>query len=68
MSANATKTSLATRMEGHRGFRETIMAYYSKTRLKISRILQIFQKNVGKNGIKKGRLDQLTLPLTHDKN
>lgn len=55
-------------MKGHRGFRETIMAYYSKTRLKISRILQIFQKNVGKNAIKKGRLDQLTLPLTQDKN
>lgn len=55
-------------MKGHRSFRETIMAYYSKTRLKISRILQIFQKNVGKNDIKKGRLDQLTLPLTHDKN
>ena len=55
-------------MEGHRGFRETIMAYYSKTRLKISRILQIFQKNVGKNGIKKGRLDQLTLPLMQGKN
>ncbi|ATQ85565.1 hypothetical protein KSH_06980 [Moraxella osloensis] len=55
-------------MKGHRSFRETIMAYYSKTGFKISRILQIFQKNVGKNGIKKGRLDQLTLPLTHDKN
>ena len=55
-------------MKGNRGFRETIMAYYSKTQLKISRILQIFQKNVGKNAIKKGRLDQLTLPLTQDKN
>lgn len=55
-------------MKGHRSFRETIMAYYSKTRLKISRILQIFQKNVGKNAIEKGRLDQLTLPFTQDKN
>lgn len=55
-------------MKGHRGFRETIMAYYSKTRLKISRILQIFQKNVGKNGIKKGRLDGLTLPLMQGEN
>jgi hypothetical protein len=55
-------------MKGHRGFRETIMAYYSKTRLKISRILQIFQKNVGKNAVKKGRLDQLTLPLMQGKN
>lgn len=55
-------------MKGHRSFRETIMAYYSKTRLKISRILKNFQKNVGKKGIKKGRLDQLTLPLAHGKN
>jgi len=55
-------------MEGHRGFRETIMAYYSKTGFKISRILQIFQKNVGKNAIEKGRLDQLTLPLMQGKN